>query len=86
MPHDEIKIRDDVRAHLKWLALQSGHLSSELKIADQDSLFLSGFLDSLSALKMILFLEENYHLNLQGQLKIVDIDTVDAIIFCLKGA
>lgn len=83
MNDSEDGLRKILRSKIQDLAVKSGHLPGSFQATDKESLFLSGLLDSLSAINMVLFLETRYKFNAGGGLNIVAIDSIDAMVEAL---
>ena len=74
----KIALKDQVITFLKETLARHGDLG---EVQDNESLFLSGRLDSLSMLNLIMFLENNFSMNFAEIDFDVDlVDSIDSII------
>lgn len=72
-PADKLKLRDFLRQNLR-------DAGDPHAFADDDSLFISGRLDSLAMTRLVLFLEEQFELDFAAfTFEVELIDSVDAI-------
>ena len=53
-------IREQIQAHVISLAQGLGHYD---KVADDESLIVSGLLDSLSVMRLVVFMEQTFGIN-----------------------
>jgi len=73
-------LKDQVTTFLKETLARHGDLG---EVQDNESLFLSGRLDSLSMLNLIMFLENNFSMNFaEIDFEVDLVDSIDSII-CL---
>jgi acyl carrier protein len=70
-----------VRKYIEGLARKAGKPAT---FADHESLFVSGFLDSISAINLVTFLETEFGLKTGDLFSIIKLDTVDAIMAALE--
>ena len=76
----KIALKDQVITFLKETLARHGDLG---EVQDNESLFLSGRLDSLSMLNLIMFLENNFSMNFaEIDFEVDLVDSIDSII-CL---
>ena len=76
----KIALKDQVITFLKETLARHGDLS---EVQDNESLFLSGRLDSLSMLNLIMLLENNFSMNFaEIDFEVDLVDSIDSII-CL---
>jgi acyl carrier protein len=77
--------REKIRAYLKQLLLQKGDTAS---FADDASLLLSGRLASVDAVEIVVFLEEEFHVDLAevgfDEALIDSVDAIDSLIHTVK--
>ena len=77
----KIAAKDQVAAFLKETLVRHGDLS---EVLDNESLFLSGRLDSLSMLNLIMFLENSFSMNFaEIDFDVELIDSIDSIILLI---
>jgi acyl carrier protein len=77
----KITVKDQVTTFLKGTLAHHGDLG---ELLDDESLFLSGRLDSLSMLNLIMFLEKNFSMNFSEIDFDVDlVDSIDNIILLI---
>jgi len=77
----KIAFKDQVAAFLKATLVRHGDLS---EVLDNESLFLSGRLDSLSMLNLIMFLENSFSMNFaEIDFDVELIDSIDSIILLI---
>jgi len=74
----KIALKDQVITFLKETLARHGDLG---EVQDNESLFLSGRLDSLSMLNLIMFLENNFSMNFaEIDFEVDLVDSIDSII------
>ena len=71
-------IRKQILAHVISLAQQLGHYD---KVADDESLIVSGLLDSLSVMRLVFFMEQTFGINFaDGYFDQNRFDTIDSMV------
>jgi len=77
----KIAVKDQVAEFLKETLVRHGDLG---EVLDDESLFLSGRLDSLSMLNLIMFLENSFSMNFaEIDFDVELIDSIDSIILLI---
>jgi acyl carrier protein len=71
-------IREQIYAHVISLAQQLGHYD---KVADDESLIVSGLLDSLSVMRLVVFMEQTFGINFAEEFFDQNrFDTIDGMV------
>jgi acyl carrier protein len=71
-------IREQIHEHVTSLAQQLGHYD---KVEDDESLVISGLLDSLAVMRLVVFMEQTFGINFADEYFDQDaFDTIDKMV------
>ncbi len=77
------EVYSEIRSQLELLLKKRGNFDP---VADDQSIFLSGLLDSISTLTLLFFLEDHYGFRLaHGDLSIGDVDSLNALTQAVRS-
>ena len=75
-------IREQIHEHVTSLAQQLGHYD---KVEDDESLVISGLLDSLAVMRLVVFMEQTFGINFAEEFFDQDaFDTIDKMVEMVK--